>query len=77
MMTITTSNTWVKRLAAGAVLTAGSALFALGAAAISQADTTGPNISQPTPHHAFPSQDLSPDKPGSPAHHHHQWHHAG
>jgi hypothetical protein len=71
-------NTIARRIAAGAALVAAPALIALGAAAASHADTsvtnTGPSVS--SQHRPFPHQDLSKDKPGTPAHHHHQWHHA-
>ena len=73
-----TTNIWMKRLAAGAMLTVAPALFAIGAAGASNAATgsvdTGPHMSQPTHHAAFPGQDRN-DGPGTPAHHHHQWHH--
>ena len=72
---------WMKRLAAGAMLTAAPALFAIGAAGASYAATGAPdngaNLSQPAHHQSFPHQDFSKDAPGTPAHHHHQWHHAG
>ena len=67
-----TTNIWIKRLAAGAMLTAAPALFAIGAAGASNAATgsidTGPHMSQPTHHAAFPGQDRN-DGPGTPAHH--------
>ena len=76
-MTITTNtNTstslWFKRIAAGAVLATGSAMVALGAAGAGHADVTGPNMSSPAPHTAFPHQHNQP-VPGSSIHHHHQW----
>lgn len=76
-MTITTNtnsstNLWFKRIAAGAVLATGSAMVALGAAGASHADSTGPNMSSPTQHAAFPHQHNQP-VPGSSIHHHHQW----
>ena len=76
------TNIWIKRLAAGAMLTAAPALFAIGAAGASNAATgstvdTGPHMSQPTHHATFPGQDFSNDAPGSRSHHHHQRHHRG
>ena len=63
-----TTNIWMKRLAAGAMLTAAPALFAIGAAGASNAATgsvdTGPHMSQPTHHAAFPGQDRN-DGPGT------------
>jgi hypothetical protein len=74
-----TTTIWMKRLAAGAMLTAAPALIAIGAAGASNAATgsvdTGPHMSQPTHHSAFPGQNFSSDAPGTPAHHHHQCHH--
>jgi hypothetical protein len=74
------TNIWIKRLAAGAMLTAAPALFAIGAAGASNAATgsvdTGPHMSQPTHHATFPGQNRN-DGPGTPAHHHHQRHHRG
>jgi hypothetical protein len=71
---------WMKRLAAGAMLTAAPALFAIGAAGASNAATgsvdNGANMSQPAHHESFPHQNLGTDAPGSRSHHHHQWHHA-
>jgi hypothetical protein len=73
MTTTTTSAiTWFQRIAAGAVLAAGSTMIALGVATECHADTTGPNMSSPTPHHTFPHQHNQP-VPGSSIHHHHQW----
>lgn len=71
-MTINTTTTiWIKRVAAGAILATGSALVALGAAPASYADVTGPNMSHPTTHAAFPHQHNHP-QPGTSTHHHHQ-----
>jgi hypothetical protein len=74
-----TTNIWMKRLAAGAMLTAAPVLFAIGAAGASNAATgsvdNGANMSQPAHHTAFPGQNFSNDAPGTPSHHHHQWHH--
>jgi hypothetical protein len=72
--TITNGSTtiWFKRIAAGAILATGSALVALGAAPVSYAGTSGPNMSHPTPHPAFPHQTNQP-QPGTSIHHHHQW----
>lgn len=72
MTTTATSITWFKRIAAGTIIATGSALAALGAAPDSYADTTGPNMSSPTPHQTFPHQRNQP-VPGSSIHHHHQW----
>jgi hypothetical protein len=73
-----TTNIWMKRLAAGVMLTAAPALFAIGAAGASNAATgsvdTGPHMSQPSHHATFPGQNRN-DGPGTPAHHHHEWHH--
>jgi hypothetical protein len=72
-------NNIARRIAAGAALAVAPALIAIGAATASQADTavanTGPSFSAPAQHRAFPTQDMSIDTPGTPAHHHHQWHH--
>lgn len=70
--TTTSTTTWVKRFAAGAILATGSALVALGGAPAGYADTTGPNMSHPEAHPAFPHQHNQP-VPGSSIHHHHQW----
>ena len=74
-----TTNIWMKRLAAGAMLTAAPALFAIGAAGASNAATgsadNGANMSQPSHHATFPGQNFSNHAPGTPSHHHHQWHH--
>jgi len=74
-----TTNIWMKRLAAGAMLTVAPALFAIGAAGASNAATgsvdNGANMHQPTHHATFPGQNFSNDAPGTPSHHHHQWHH--
>ena len=73
-----TTNIWIKRLAAGAMLTAAPALFAIGAAGAGNAATGSPdngaNMSQPSHHETFPGQSRN-DGPGTPAHHHHQWNH--
>jgi hypothetical protein len=72
-------NTIARRIAAGLTLAAAPALIALGAATTSHAQTTpthtGPNISEPQHHAAFPHQHNIP-KPGSREHHRHQWNHA-
>jgi hypothetical protein len=80
--TTTTSarSTLIRRLAAGAVLAAAPALIALGTATASHADTgtagaNTPSVSAPS-HPAFPHQNTNADRPGTPSHHHHQWHHA-
>ena len=56
---ITTTNntkaTWIRRVAAGAVLAAAPALIALGTATSAQADSTGPNFNTPT-HQSTTSQ---------------------
>ena len=74
-----TSKIWMKRLAAGAMLAAAPALFAIGAAGAGNAATGSPdngaNMSHPSHHATFPGQDFSKDAPGSRSHHHHQWHH--
>ena len=77
-----TNNTthWMKRLAAGAALTAAPALFALGAAGVSHADTTsgantGPNLSQPAIHQSFPGEDITEDMYGGGDFRHHFFHH--
>ena len=89
-MTITTTTStsvWFKRIAAGALLAAGPALVALGAATDSYADaastnvgpsriSAGANMSHPTPHPSFPGQNNQP-QPGTSIHHHHQWNHQG
>lgn len=74
------NNIWIKRLAAGAMLTAAPALFAIGAAGASNAATgtstdNGANMSQPTHHQTFPGEDFSLATPGSQSHrhHHHGW----
>lgn len=48
-MTTTTKTTWIRRVAAGAVLAAAPALIALGTATSSHADSTGPNFNSPIP----------------------------
>ncbi|AQT83163.1 hypothetical protein B1R94_27800 [Mycolicibacterium litorale] len=67
---------WMKRLAAGAALATGPALFALGSATDSWAETGsldgGANLTQPAHHDSFPGQHNQPT-PGSVEHHHHQW----
>lgn len=73
-MITTTSATWLKRLAAGTFLVAGSALMALGAATDSHADSsysTNPNVSSAGGHQLFPGQNNQP-QPGTAIHHHHQ-----
>ena len=75
-----TTMTWMKRLAAGTALAAGSALFAFGSATDALAESGsfngGPNMNQPGHHQTFPGQHNFP-VPGSIEHHHHQWRHAG
>jgi hypothetical protein len=67
-MITTTSATWLKRLAAGTFLVAGSALMALGDSSYS----TNPNVSSAGGHQLFPGQNNQP-QPGTAIHHHHQW----
>lgn len=73
----TTANytTWVRRLAAGAVLAAAPAFIALGPPTAAHADTVGtnpgPSVHAPTHHPAFPNQTNMP-QPGTRTHHHHQ-----
>jgi hypothetical protein len=43
----TTKATWIRRVSFGAVLAAAPALIALGTAASSHADATGPNFNAP------------------------------
>ncbi len=62
MNTTNSTSLWFKRIAAGAVLATGSAMVALGAAGAGHADTTGPNMSSPTPHTTFPP----PAQPAGP-----------
>jgi hypothetical protein len=68
-------NAIARRIAATTALLAAPALIALGTAAASQAATsitnTGPSISSPVHHDAFPHQHNTP-KPGTPEHHRHQ-----
>jgi hypothetical protein len=47
-MTINTRSTWIRRVAAGAVLAAAPALIALGTAAASQAESSSSSFA-PTP----------------------------
>ena len=47
MNTTAATTTWIRRVAAGAVLAAAAVLIALGTAASSHADTTGPNFNAP------------------------------
>ena len=58
-----TTNIWMKRLAAGAMLTAAPALFAIGAAGAGNAATgsldNGANMHHPTHHETFPGQDFA------------------
>jgi hypothetical protein len=70
----------IRRVTAGAFLTAAPVLIALGAAAASHADETGvtnngPVVTQSVQHPAFPIQTNIP-APGSVEHHHHQWNHS-
>jgi hypothetical protein len=70
----------IRRVATGLVLIAAPALIGLGAAAASHADetgvtNTGPIVTQPVEHPAFPIQTNVP-APGSIEHHHHQWNHS-
>ncbi len=73
-----TTMTWMKRMATGSALAAGSALFAFGFAADGWADgeTFAPGPHVPGHHELFPGQHNQP-VPGSAEHHHHQWNHAG
>ena len=72
-------NSIARRIAVAATLAVAPVLIALGAAGASHAEETGfdhgASFHAPTPHQAFPHQDLSGHQPGSPAHHHHQWNH--
>ena len=74
-----TTNIWMKRLAAGAMLTAAPALFAIGAAGASNAATgsidNGANMSQPSAPRDVPGPGLATTARAPGAHHHHQWHH--
>ena len=67
-------NVITRRIAAGFVLAAAPALIAVGAAATSNAQTTGAtNHGSSVSHPAFPHQDNFP-QPGTSVHHHHQNH---
>lgn len=83
---MTTTTTWFTRMAAGAALTVAPALFALGAAGVSHADTnadanTGPNLSQPAIHQSFPGENISEEIYGGGDFGHHffrrGFHHGG
>lgn len=76
---MTSTTTWFKRVAAGAALTVAPALFALGAAGVSHADTnadanTGPNLSQPAIHQSFPGEDFAEEMYGGRDFGHHFFH---
>ncbi len=58
-MTTNTHSTWIRRLAAGAVLAAAPALIALGTAAASQAESSSSSFT-PSPSHTteYPNESL-------------------
>ncbi|WP_059014776.1 hypothetical protein [Mycobacterium sp. M26] len=73
---------WMKRLAAGAMLTAAPALFAIGAAGVGNAapsstQDNGPHLSEPAQHESFPHEDFLKGVPGTPGRHNWGHHHAG
>lgn len=76
--TSVTKTTWIRRLAAGAVLAAAPAIIAMGTATVGHADAEidnpGPAMSAPAQHQTFPNQTNIP-QPGTSEHHHHQIRH--